>query len=95
MKKIYNCYRCWGNLYECSDTIASIWLDMCECENGSGYLNFVEDNGIKYELMWMEDMGYVVTRETPECTQVRLIGREVVDDGVRYCANRSRHEEMQ
>lgn len=91
MKKTYNCYRCWEELCKCGYNLGDLWLDMCEVENGSGYLNFIADNSIKYELMWMEDMGYVITRETPDCVQIKLMGREVTEDGVRYCADRKRH----
>lgn len=48
-------------------------------------VNLKEDNGLKYELMWLEELGYIVTRETDTVVQIKVKEPEKVDGGLMFC----------
>lgn len=87
--EIRNCFSCWKSLFDGSSYLSNFWLDLCVLEDDEGYVALKEDNGFKYELMWLEEMGYIVTRETKEIVQVKICGRKVGSDHISYCV----HEE--
>lgn len=77
MIHIVNCYSCYQKLLnDAGDNVGKLWLDLC-WEEAAGLVCLVENNGVKYELAWLEEMGFIVTRESNEFVQVKMLGRSL------------------
>jgi len=89
--KVFNCVDCLGDLEDLGGVHADLWLDLCQLASNDLHVTVKEDNGLKYELRWLEELGFIVTRETNELVQIRLEGDYVIGDSLCFCIDLEAH----
>lgn len=82
-ESIFCCEKCFGNIARCSVPAAKLWMHFCEAAVASSdILSIYNDFPL---LKTLEEFGFIVTLEDPECVKVKLIGRKRDLVGIYFC----------
>lgn len=85
------CAKCFEYIARKSTNAAKLWMDLCDIQMNSysPFGVFIENEPT---LRALENMGFVVTTDTPYITYVQVQGRGYDDEGVYFCT-RDEHEQ--
>lgn len=93
MMTIASCKLCFDELEECKEDLGSLWLEMCNRANCEGFIHFKPETYLLHELWLMEQFGYIISRDIPQCIQVKILGRYDRDDWIFYCIDKDKHHD--
>lgn len=79
------CERCFHKIAKVSSPAAKLWLQLCEIQNR----NYFDIFGIypeePLELQLLEELGFVLSTDTPQMILIKLFGLHEDDTGAFYC----------
>lgn len=79
------CERCFSQIAKRNPPAAKLWLTLCDIQNRNMLPVFGVYPEEPLELQLLEEMGFLLSIDTPEMVVIKIFGLHEDSDGSYYC----------